>query len=423
MKEHLITGIDIGSSTIRLVAGQVVEGAERRPQLTIIGAAECASQGISKGVITSLEDAVSSISQGLELLERQTGIPVHEAYVSIGGSCTSVQLAKGVIGVSRTDSEIRSEDVDRALDAARTSVNPANYEILHVLPRSFTIDGQSGVKDPVGMQGIRLEVEAHVVQGLATHVRNLTKTVFRTNIDISELVYAPLAPVDVVTASRQREVGVAVVNVGASTTSIAIYEDGELLHACVLPLGSDHITQDIAIVLRTSLDVAEKFKMQYVSADASHVNKQEVLNLRDFGGDSSETVSPRFISEIAQARIEEIFHKVEQELARVNRSGLLPAGVVLTGGGVKLHGMVEMAKQSLRLPVTVGVCNGLQSPLTEALQDSAFTTAIGLVQWGFARERSDDHGRKISFASGGRGGDMMKNAGSIVKKIFGSFLP
>ena len=424
MKDHLIAGIDIGSSCIRLAIGQVLMTADKRPSLNIIGAAEVASQGISKGVISSLEDAVTAISACLEQAERQVGLPVSEAYVGVSGTFTTVQLAKGVIGVSRADGEIREEDIQRVLESARSVVNPANYEILHVLPKGFLVDGQSGIKDPLGMQGIRLEVEAHIVQGLSTHVRNLTKAVFRTNLDISELVYTPLAAAQVVTSSRQREVGVAVVNIGGATTSLAVYEEGDLLHAVVIPLGSDHITQDIAIVLRTSLDAAERVKRDYISADATQIDKHDVLDLRDVGAEQSEVVSPRFISDIAQARAEEIFEKVQQELKKINRGGMLPAGVILTGGGVKLRGMVDLAKTTLRLPVAIASLGSIQTPLMEVIQDPAFSTAIGLVVWGFESERQNgDQPRAGSGQAFAKGGAFMKKMSSPLKKIFKSFMP
>lgn len=421
MKEQLIAGIDLGSSHIRLAVGQVSVGQDKRAVLSIIGAVEVPSVGISKGAVSSLEDAVSSISAALEQVERQVGLPVTEAYVGLGGTYVNVQLTKGVIGVSRADGEIREEDIHRVLESARSVINPANHEILHVLPRAFVVDGQPGIKDPIGMQGIRLEVDAHIVQGLSTHVRNLTKAVFRTNMDISELVFAPLATAEIVTTTRQREVGVMVVNIGASTTSLAVYEEGELLHAAVIPIGSDHITQDIAIVLRTSLEVAERFKKSHVSALPEDMNKYEELDLYEFGADQSEMVSPRFVSDIAQARVEEIFEKVEQELKKINRSGMLPAGAVLTGGGVKLIGIVEAAKGILRLPASIAVAQ-VPSPLMEVVQDPAFATAIGLVAWGFESER-DDNGSRSSVQNLKKGNELMKKIGSPLKKIFKSFIP
>jgi cell division protein FtsA len=422
MKERLIAGIDLGSSAIRLAVGQVVVGADKRESLHLIGASEVFSQGISKGAVSSLEDAVSAISAALEQGERQIGLPISEAYVGLGGPYVTVQLTKGVIGVSRPDGEIRDEDVHRALESARSIVNPANFEILHVLPRGFTVDGQLGIKDPVGMQGIRLEVDAHIVQGQSTHVRNLTKAVFRTGLDIAELVFNPLATAEAVAQSRQRDVGVIVVNVGAVTTSVAVFEEGDLLHAAVIPIGADHITSDIAIGLRTSLDVAERLKRSVTSAFADQVSKHEEIDLRDFGAEQSEIVSPRFISDIAQARAEEIFERVEKELKKIDRSGMLPAGAVLTGGGVKLRGMTDVAKQTLRLPVGLAGAVQIQTPLIELVQDPAYATAIGLVQWGFAGER-DGSAPKSGLRAPSKGGAFLEKVGSPIKKIFRSFIP
>ena len=423
MKDHLIVGIDLGSSAIRLAVGQVATGADKREVLSIIGAVEVPSQGISKGSINSLEDVISAISASLEQVERQVGLPVSEVYVSIGGMHMMVQPAKGVIGVSRPDGEIREEDIQRALESARALVNPANYDVIHILPKKFIVDGQTGVKDPVGMQGIRLEVEAHIIQGFSAHVRNLTKAVFRTGLDVRELVFAPLAAAEAVTTSRQREVGTVVVNVGASTTSIAIYEDGDLLHAAVFPIGADHITSDIAIGLRTSLEVAEHIKRHYASANAEPMSRYEEINLRELGADHAEMVSRRFVSDIAQARAEEIFERVEKELKKIERSGMLPAGVVLTGGGVKLGGMSDIARQVLRLPVSIGAATTVTTPLVEVGQDPAFATSIGLVIWGYANEREGYDGGGKGGGYAGKGGQMMKKIGEPLKKIFKSFIP
>lgn len=420
MKEHLIAGIDLGSSAIRLAVGQVVVGPDKRETLNIVGASEVLSQGISKGLVSSLEDAVTSITACLEQAERQIGLPISEAYVGISGSFVQTQLAKGVIGISRPDGEVREEDVHRVLESVRASTNPANVEILHILPRGFSVDGQHGIHDPIGMQGIRLEVDAYLIQGQSTSVRNITKAVFRTNLEITELVYAPLAVGDAITTSRQREVGVAVVNIGASTTTMTVYEEGRLLHACSIPVGSDYITADIAIGLRTSLDIAEQLKRTCADAVAEHVNEYEQIDVRDLGADQSEYVSPRFVSDIAEARVEEIFDRIESELKKIDRSGMLPAGVVLTGGGVKLRGLVEAAKRTLRLPVSIGTTSAISSPLLDVIQDSAFSTAVGLVVWGYSAER-EEGGVQTNRIS--KGGDWLKKFGSPLKKIFKSFVP
>ena len=424
MKDHLIVGVDLGSSAIRLAVGQVSVGQDRREVMSVIGAVEVPSQGISKGSVNSLEDVVSSISASLEQIERQIGLPVSEVYLSIGGIQLTIQAAKGVIGVSRPEGEIREEDVHRALEAARSMVNPANQEIIHILPKSFSVDGQTGIKDPVGMQGIRLEAEAHIIQGFSAHVRNVTKAAFRTGLEVRELVFAPLASAEAVTTPRQRDVGTVVINVGAGTTSVAVFEEGDLLHAAIFPIGADHITSDLAIGLRTSLDLAEHIKRHFASAHAESANRFEEIDLRELGGDHPEIVSRRFVSDIAQARAEEIFEKVEKELKRIDRSGLLPAGAVLTGGGVKLGGMTEIARQVLRLPVSIGSPTNLATPLAEIVQDPAFSTAVGLVLWGYNAERED---AGVSTKKGGsyaaKSGEALKKISEPLKRMFKSFLP
>ncbi len=424
MKDHLIVGVDLGSSAIRLAVGQVSIGSDKREVLSVIGAVEVPSQGISKGSVNSLEDVVSSISASLEQIERQIGLPISEVYLSIGGVHLTIQAAKGVIGVSRPEGEIREEDVHRALEAARSVVNPANQEIIHILPKTFSVDGQTGIKDPVGMQGIRLEAEAHIIQGFSSHVRNITKAAFRTGLEVRELVFAPLASAEAVTTARQRDVGTVVINVGAGTTSVAVFEEGDLLHAAIFPIGADHITSDLAIGLRTSLELAEHIKRHFASAHADSANRYEEIDLRELGGDHTEIVSRRFVSDIAQARAEEIFEKVEKELKKIERSGMLPAGAILTGGGVKLGGMTEIARQVLRLPVAIGVPTAVVTPLTEVVQDPAFSTAIGLVLWGYNAEREDAGvATKNGSSYAAKGGEAFKKLSEPLKRIFKSFLP
>ncbi|MBU2612974.1 cell division protein FtsA [Patescibacteria group bacterium] len=422
MKERFLTGIDLGSSHIRVAVGQVVSLPERRTGVNIIGVVEVQALGMSKGCVSSLEDAVSSISSALEQAERFVGVPIQEAYVGIGGTHITAQEAKGVIGVSRPDGDIRSEDVARALESARAVVNPANQEILHVLPRAFSVDGQGGIKDPIGMQGIRLEADVHVIQGLSSHVRNVTKAVFRTGLDITELVYAPLAAAEAVTQPRQRELGVCVLIVGASTTGVAVYEEGELLHAATIPIGADHVTSDIAIGLRVSLEVAEHIKRSVGQAVPDEVDKHDEIDLREFGADQTEIVSVRYVSDIIEARVEELYEKVDAELRKIDRAGMLPAGVVLTGGGAKLPGMVEVGKRMLQLPCAIGFPT-IQSSMPEFAMDPTFSTAVGLSLWGFEAERQDLDSPRRGWGGGGSGKGLFTKISTPFKKVMKSFMP
>ncbi len=381
MSEEIYTGLDIGSYAVRVAVGKLVPSPDGREQIHIIGAVEVPSAGVSKGTITNLEDAVSSVSRALEQAERITGLALNKAWVGISGSHIIAQESRGVIGVARNDGEIRDEDVERSIEAARTVATPTNYEIIHVIPKVFTVDGQRGVKDPVGMNGIRLEVDALIIQGLGSQIKNLTKSVYRTGLDIEDLVFSILATAEAVISDRQKELGVCVVNIGASTTSMVVYEEGDVMHTAVLPIGSDHVTSDLAIGLRTSIEVAEQVKLQHATALPKEVAKKEDVNLGELGAPDDEVVGKRFVADITEARVQEIFEHVDKELEKIDRSGMLPAGVVLTGGGAKLAGILDAAKLSLRLPVTLGSPIGITSVI-DRTGDPGMSTAIGLVLWG-----------------------------------------
>lgn len=396
MADEIITGLDIGSSTIRVAVCRVTPGEDGSPRLNVIGAVASPSDGMHKGAVSSMEDAVSAISKALEKAERMTGIALNSAWVAIAGQSIVVQESRGVIGVSRPQGEIEEDDVERAMEAARTVATPSNYDILHVIPKSFTVDGQRGVKDPVGMNGIRLEVDAVIIEALSSHIKNLTKSVYRTGLDIDDLVYSPLAMAESVLTQRQRELGSCVVNIGSSTVSLAVFEEGDLLHTAVLPLGGDHVTNDIAIGLRTSIEVAEKVKMAYGHAVPDEVDRKQQFALRDFGAETDEMVKCRFVAEIIEARMEEIFEAIDAELRKVDRSGMLPVGVLFTGGAMKMAGSIEVAKRILRLPCAVGTPSGITSVIDEA-HDPAFATAIGLAAWG--RGIREMHGKKFKFGN------------------------
>lgn len=387
----LLTGIDIGSSHIRMVIGSSVTREHGSRELTILGAVEVPSQGISKGSVTSIDDAVASVSRCLEHAERMTGQAIQTAWVGIGGTHIVAQESKGVVGVARSDGEIREEDVDRAIEAARTVATPSNHEILHVIPKSFTVDGQRGVKDPVGMTGIRVEVDTLIVQGLSSQIKNVTKGVYRTGLNIDDLVFSILATGEAVISQKQKELGSVVINVGAQTTSMIVYEEGDVVHVAVLPVGADHITNDIAIALRTSIDIAEEIKLKHGTASTSQVEKGLKIMVSDFGAMGEESCTHAFLTNVIRARAEEIFELVDEELARIDRSGLLPAGAFLAGGGAKLPGMNEIAKEVLRLPVTPGTPLGVVAAV-EQVNDVAFATAIGLVKW--AQDIEDQQGAR-----------------------------
>lgn len=405
-QSEIITGLDIGSTAIRIAVGQYHADMGGASDLQIIGAVEVPSEGIQKGVISSIDETVSSLTHGLEQIERLVGIPIEHAWVGISGTHILSQDSKGVVAAAKPDGEITSEDVARAIEAAGMVAPPLNYEVIHVLPKSFTVDGQVGIKNPVGMTGIRLEVDTQIIYGVTAHLKNVTKAVYRTGIDIDDLVLAILAAGDAVTTARQKELGVAVVNIGGPITTMVVYEGGDIVHTATLPIGSEHITNDLAIGLRTSIDVAERIKIQYTDCSGEHISKKDTVDPGVLGADNGETIKLSYISEIAGARVSEILEKVDEELRQAQLSRLLPAGVVLTGGGSKIVGLVETAKDTLELPASIGYPIDMSS-ISDKVNDLGFSSAVGLVKWG-----AQMHSRRgVASRSTRRGG------GRMVKKM------
>jgi cell division protein FtsA len=415
IKEGIITGLDIGSTTIRIAVGQLNPHDHK---IHVLGAAEHPAEGVNKGAVTSIEDAVSSISGALEKVERMTGVPVEHAYVGINGSHITSQESHGVIAVSKADGEIREEDVERVIEAAQAVATPPNYEILHVIPRSFTVDNQKGIKDPIGMSGIRLEVDAQIVQGLSAQIKNLTKCIYRTGIDIDDVVLGVLASAEAVLTKKQKDLGVALLNIGGATTSLLVFEEGDVLHTAILPVGASHVTNDIAIGLRTSIDLAEKVKIEYGSALPEEINKREDINLAEIDNREEGIVSRKHVAEIIEARCEEIFTMADKELQKIDRSGLLPAGIVITGGGAKMSGLLEVAKREFKLPASLGFPLDLGPTAVDKINDLNFSTAIGLLYWG-ASFMQKSSGGKFSMPKMTAVSDVTNK----MKKWFKSLIP
>lgn len=415
-KDSIIAGLDIGSTSVRLVIGQSVAPKQRdgEQELQIIGAVEVPTEGVHKGAITSIDDAVESISSARDKAERLIGMAIERVYVGISGPYILAQPSKGVIAVSRADGEIQEEDVERVIEAAQAVATPPNYEILHVIPRSFTVDHQTGVKDPIGMTGVRLEVDAQIVLGLSSHLKNITKAVYRTGMDIQDLVLSSFAAAESVLTKQQKELGVALATIGGGATTLAVFEEGDVLHVGTVSIGSGHITSDIAIGLRTSIDIAEELKREYGSATPEKIQKKDDIALDAYGEADGATVSKRHLAEIIEARLEELFTHMDKELKKVDRSGLLPAGVVVTGGGAKLHGIVDAAKRFLRLPAALGYPQEVTSAL-EKIHDPSFAVSLGLVLWGYALSKERPRAILPKFSSVSQITTRMKD---MVKSLF-----
>ncbi|MFH1088480.1 MAG: cell division protein FtsA [Patescibacteria group bacterium] len=393
MREKVTIGIDVGSSEVITIIGQRSED-EIHPNIIGVGVQE--SSGLRKGVVTDVEETVTAITAALDKAERMAGVPVEGAYISINGEHIQATNNRGLVSVVAKQ-EISSDDVLRVVESAQTIALPANREIIHVIPRTFIVDGQDGIKDPIGMSGTRLEVDAHVITGSSPFIRNLQKTVEQAGVSISNFVFCPLAASKAVLSKKQKELGVVVVDIGAGTTSMVVFDEGEICHSAVLPVGSGHLTSDIAIGLRTSLDVAEKVKIEYGMASALMLSDKDTVDLSRFDKSEDQVISRKYIAEIIEARLMEIFMMVKTELRKVGKDGMLPAGAVLVGGGAKLPGIVDFAKDHLGLPAQIGFPIELRG-VVDQLDDPRFANAIGLVLWGIDDQHNlSSYAREPSF--------------------------
>lgn len=409
-KDETIVGLDIGSSKIRALVAKLKPENEK---LHIVGVGEAPTQGLRRGIVVDVEEATTSISNALERAERTSGVPIEHAYVSINGNHIVANQSKGVIAVARADNEITEDDVARVIEAASTISIPTNREILHVIPRDFIVDNQKGIKDPVGMNGIRLEVEAMIIEGSTPTIKNLIKCVSRAGVEIDDLIVAPLAASHSLLSKKQKELGVALVDIGCGTTGLIVFEEGDIMHTAILPVGSEHITNDLAIGLRTSIETAEKVKLSYGHAVVHDIARKEEIDLSQIDPQEEETVSKKHVAEIIEARLAEIFFMVDKELKKIERSGKLPAGVVLSGGGAKLSGIVDLAKKELKLPAQIGFPENITGVI-EKLDDPVYATATGLVLWGYTHAGKQKTSTPIASVSDTIG---------KIRKWFKNFLP
>jgi len=376
-KPRVIASLDIGSSKIRTVVGTI----EEKSQVpNIIGVGIAPSTGLRKGLIVDVDETINSISSSLEDAERMAGEPINHVFLGIGGNHIESLNSKGVIAVS-SGNEITEDDVDRVLEAAQAVSIPSNRRILRIIPKTFTVDEQKGIKYPVGMTGIRLEVEAHIITGLTPAVKNIEKCVLQAGVDIDDIIPSCLASAEAVLSKRQKELGVVVIDIGCGATSVSVFEEGTTLHTAVIPVGGENVTNDIAIGLRTSIDTAEKIKIEYGTCQPADVNDREIIDLSLVSKIDSQKVAKKHMAEIIEARYHEIFVLVKDELARIHRDGMLPAGVILTGAGVKMPGILDLARETLNLPVQIGFPQNFDG-VVDKIDDPAYATAIGLILWG-----------------------------------------
>ncbi|MDD5084148.1 MAG: cell division protein FtsA [Candidatus Moranbacteria bacterium] len=416
---HYIVGLDIGSASIKTVITQEVP---EESLLRVIGVGVSPAVGIRRGAVVDVEEAMQSIGASINQAEKMAGVPVEQVTVNVSGTEIFSQNAKGVVAVGKADGEVLEDDITRVLHAAQSVAIPLNKEILHVLPRSYRLDDQKDIKDPLGMHGVRLEVDTLIIGGSSSHLKNIARCVEQMGIALDGFTIEPIAAATAVLSRKQRELGVVVVNIGSATTSIAVFEEGDILHAAILPIGASHITNDIAIGLRTSVEVAEQVKLLFGTAIVRDVDKEEDIDLSQIDSQEEGLVSRHHVAEIIEARTEEILHFVNNELKTIGRAGLLPAGVVLTGGGSKLVGIVELAKDIFRLPAQIGYPQPLGGIL-DRVDDPEFSTVVGLVVW--ARENTVNVPNGLQWGGALSGGFLggMQGISKKAKALFDKFLP
>lgn len=374
MTANLYTGIDVGTTKIcTLVAQEVGEGI---PQ--IIGVGIEPSRGLRKGVVVNVEEAARAIAASVEKAQRTAGYEIASAVVSLAGAQVSSINSRGVVGVA--GEVISAEDVERANEAARAIAVPYDRQVVHVIPRGYVVDGQEGIRSPVGMHGFRLEVETHIITAATTALQNLAQCVQACGVEVEGFVLNPLASAEAVLQDTERDMGVGVCDIGGGTTDLALFHEGTVSHTAVLPVGGNHVTADIAHGLRMPTEVAETIKLTHGHTLPGEIQAGESFLVRPFGEEAPIEIQRADLVAIIQARMEEIFSLVLQEIERVGALNFLPAGIVLTGGGSRLPGVRRLASEVLSLPVRVAGPSQLRG-LVDQLNSPAFSTSVGLLLW------------------------------------------
>ncbi len=374
-QDEIIVGLDIGTTTIAAVVGELNEDG-----LDIIGVGTAPSKGMRKGVVVNIDATVNAIQQAVQEAEHMAGCDISTIYVGIAGGHIRGLNSHGIVAVK--DKEVRDNDVERVIDAAKAVAIPADREILHVVPQQYIIDEQDGIRDPLGMSGVRLEAKVHITTTLVSSAQNVVKCANRCGLEVADIVLEPLASAEAVVEDDEKELGVALIDIGGGTTDIVLYVDGAMVHSAVLPLGGFQVTNDIAVGLRTPLQAAETIKRLHGSCLPFLIDEDEKIEVPSVGGREAREVSRQtLVSKIIQPRIEEIFQHVHKELQDSGYLGQLAAGVVLTGGCTLLDGLPELAETVLDLPARRATPSGVGG-LVDIVSSPEFATAVGLVRYG-----------------------------------------
>lgn len=387
-KDNLVVGLDIGTTKICAIVGETTPHG-----IDIVGIGLHPSKGLRKGVVINIDSTVQSIEKAIEEAELMAGCEIHSVYAGIAGGHIRGFNSHGVVAVQ--DREVKKADLDRVLDAARAVAIPMDREIMHVLPQEFVVDDQDGVRDPIGMSGVRLEAKVHIVTAASTSAQNIVKCASRCGLNVNEIVIEQLASSEAVLSQDEKDLGVALVDIGGGTTDLIIYSQGAIRHTAVIAVGGNHLTNDIAIGIRTPTVEAERIKHEYGSASSESLRNDEMIEVPSVGGRKPRTISRFLLGEIIEPRVEEIFQLVRREIEKMGFHQMLGSGVVITGGSSLLPGMVEVAERVFDLPVRSGIPQGFGG-LVDVVSSPIYSTAVGLVLHGAKQEVSSTRGRSRS---------------------------
>ena len=373
-RDEQVVGLDIGTTKICAIVGEVSDEG-----IDIVGIGSHPSKGLRKGVVVNIESTVSSIKKAVEEAELMAGCEITSAYAGIAGGHIKGLNSHGIVAIK--NKEVVPTDVDRVIDAAQAVSIPLDREVIHVIPQQFIVDDQDGVRDPVGMSGVRLEAKVHIVTGAVTSAQNIIKCCNRAGLNVNDIILQQLAASEAALSQDEKELGVILIDIGGGTTDIAIYSNGSVVHTAVLTLGGNHLTNDIAVGLRTPAHEAERIKLKYGCSTAGLVHKDETIEVPSVGGRNPRVLSRQILAEIIEPRMEEIFTLVQQEITRSGCEDMAAAGLVLTGGTSIMEGVPELAEQIFNLPVRRGVPRGIGG-LVDVVRSPMYATGVGLVLMG-----------------------------------------
>jgi cell division protein FtsA len=407
---EIVVALDIGTHKICTIVGEV-----RPDDIYVVGLGIEPSRGMKKGVVNDVQALTQAVSASVHKAEKTSGFQIRRAFVSVAGSHIQSMTSRGMSGITGNRS-VRQDDLDRALEAARAIAIPHNREILHVVPRSYTLDGQDGVRNPIGMHCFRLEVDAHIITASTTSLANVEQATETAGVFVDRFILNPLAAGDAVLTDQEREMGVVVIDIGGGTTDLAMFIEGTVWHTAVIPIGGSHVTNDITYWMRVPIELAEVVKTQHGHAVPKSVSALDTFYVESFGDAAPHEVSRRELASVIEARIEEIFEAVQKEMKRSGYDGLLRAGAVLTGGAAQMDGMQEVAQRVLGCPVRVGKPERITG-MADALKSPSFSTSVGLLRVGLSLDTELADDKKKLSSEGGAGRDIISQLSQMFRRL------